>query len=249
MQSITSAPHDRFQTKASARRFAKTLTYVSFAAFAWALVYPRPYPLVIAVLAALPLVALAAILRSKGLYNIEGRRNDSRPSLALPLILSGAILDLRTLQDVHLLHWQSLLAPAAIVAPAMMFALARADWGKHKPTALTLALFAIFFFLSYGCGVVAQADTLLDPSSPERYQTTVLDKRASRGSKSTTYQLRLGPWGPRPNPEFVAVPHWQYNSFTRNDAVCIDLRRGALGIAWYQLFRCQKTAGDEPSSR
>jgi len=68
------------------------------------------------------------------------------------LILSGAILDLRTLQDVHLLHWQSLLAPAAIVAAAMMFALSRADWGKHKPTGVTLILFAIFFFYLMAAG-------------------------------------------------------------------------------------------------
>ncbi|HEY6371560.1 MAG TPA: hypothetical protein VIX37_13350 [Candidatus Sulfotelmatobacter sp.] len=112
-------PDERTDRIKQAAQFARTTNAITLVAAFWALVYPRPYLPVIAALALLPLVVIFEFVRSKGLYNLQGRRNEARPSVALALILPGPILMLRALRDIHLLHWQSVI-PAAVILAAVL---------------------------------------------------------------------------------------------------------------------------------
>lgn len=233
-----SGPHNRAENAASAKRFANTLTYATLGSFVWALIYPHPYPVVIAILVCLPLIAIAAIARWKNVYNIEKRASGSRPNLAFPLILPSLILALRTLHDVYLLHWQSLLPPAAIVTAFIAPLLSRANWSKRKAVVPILTLYSLLFFFPYTCAALAQANIILDGSTPERYHTSVLGKRISAGGRRTTLYLQLGPWGPRRDSNEVAVSRSLYTAFAPGEPICIDLRSGALRFPWYKLSAC-----------
>ncbi len=230
-------PDERTDRIKNAAQFAKAVNAIALVAGFWAWVYPRPYLPVIAALVLLPLVVIFEFVRSKGLYDLEGRRNEARPNVALALILPGPILALRALRDLHLLHWQSVIPAAVIVAAVLVLIVARAGEEKRKTAFSFLLLFAGLFATYAGC-VIADADVLLDRSSPVAYRAEVLSASVSHG-KTTTYSLQLGPWGPRQNPEDVDVTSSVYNNVAPGDSVCLLLYPGTLRIPWFTVSPCR----------
>jgi len=220
---------------AAAANYAKYLTWFSYAAGAWGWFYPQPYSLVILILAALPLAAIFLGLRTKGVYQFEGRRNEARPSLAAPVICPGAVLSIRALYDLSFLHWQQLLSPILFVTVVLTALLASADPSIARRRWPLLTIFFLSAF--YGLGATAMADALLDGSAPQIYQTQVLHKRISTG-RHTTWYLRLAPWGPQDQNSEVGVPRSLYSSVQPGQTVCAHYHPGALKIPWYVVSYC-----------
>src|SRR5258708_12495764 len=73
---------------------------------------------------ALPFIAIILLARSHGLYQIEGRRNDARPSLAGAFIFPSCILAFRAIQDLHFLEWKPLVLASLAFAAVRPFSLA-----------------------------------------------------------------------------------------------------------------------------
>lgn len=227
---------DRKQRVAHAKQTAKVLNVIAWIALLWGFVAPRPYHLVISVLAALPIVSLVLLVRSRGIYQIEGRRNDARPSLAVPFIFPGMVLVARTVQDIHLLEWTSILVAAIVCALLLLLVVSACDRAIRKRpwTAVVILVFGAF----YGWGLIAQANALLDTSPARVFQVAVTGKHMSSG-KTTTYYLRLEPWGPKTASEDVTVPSPLYHYADVGVTVCVDLYPGALRIPWYEVDRCR----------
>ncbi len=225
----------RSERIATARSVATWLNWIAWIAAVWGWFYPRPYWLVILVLSGLPIVAALIGLRSRGLYQFEGRRNDLRPSLASPVILPGAALAIRALSDLHFLHWQYLIPLAMIVCFAITAIITAADPIIRQRRWPVLTIF--FLTVMYGSGVAAQADMFLDRSNPRRFSTEVLKKHVSRG-RSTSYMLTISPWGPQSTFTDVEVSARDYNSIQPGQSVCIYLFPGALRIPWYLVRPC-----------
>lgn len=219
----------------NAYRFAKYLTWASGVAAVWGWFYPRPYLPVILILAALPPIAIYLGLRTKGVYQFDGQRNDARPSLAVPVIVPGLILALRAIYDLSFLRWQQLLSPIFLVTIVMTALIAAADPKTGKQRWSYLAV--LFIAAGYAGGATAMADSLLDHSTPQVFQAEVLHKRISSG-RSTTWYLQLAPWGPQDHPDEVSVHSSLYNSVQPGQTVCIYLYPGALKIPWFQVARC-----------
>ncbi|HXJ12447.1 MAG TPA: hypothetical protein VNH19_09260, partial [Candidatus Limnocylindrales bacterium] len=98
-------------------------------------------------------------------------------------------------------------------------------------------LATLFIAVAYGGGVTAMTDTLLDRSLPRVFQTEVLNKRISSG-RSTTWYLRLAPWGPQAQPAEVSVHSSLYNSVQPGQIVCVSLYPGTLKILWFRVAHC-----------
>lgn len=228
----------RTERLAAAANYAKYLTWVTWAASAWGWFYPQPYTAAILVLAALPLAAILLGLRTKGVYQFDGRRNDARPSLAVPVMTPGFILALRALTDLSFINWKQLLAPLLFVTVAFTVAVASADPVSTRKRWPLLAIFFIAGF--YGGGVSALADALLDRSSPQVYQTRVLHKHVSTG-RHTTWYLRLAAWGPQAQTSEVGVPRLFYSSVQPGQTICVHYHPGALKIPWYLVAPCPST--------
>jgi len=229
----------RTERLAAAANYAKYLTWLSYAAAACGWFYPRPYTAAILVLSALPLAAILLGLRNKGVYQFDGRRNDARPSLAVPIMMPGFILALRALTDLSFLHWQQLLAPLLLVTAGLTVFIASADPNIAARRWPVLLLFILS--LAYGSGVTALGDALLDHSRPQIFQTQVLFKRIDTGSRHTTWYLRLAPWGPQQQTSEVGVPRSFYSSVQLGQTVCVHYHPGALKIPWYLVARCPAT--------
>jgi hypothetical protein len=74
-------PAQRLARLAMARKLAKALHVAVIVLYVWAMVDPRPYTLVIALLAATPWLAVALVVGTRGLFRIDVPRNDGHPNL------------------------------------------------------------------------------------------------------------------------------------------------------------------------
>ena len=227
----------------NAVKFSKFLTWATWLAALWGWFYPRPYSLVILILSAVPPIAIFAGLRAKGVYQFDGKRNDVRPSLAVPVITPGLVLGLRAISDLSFLHWQQLLSPIAVVTLAMTVLITAADPKSGKQRWLILA--TLLLAVAYGGGVTAMADTLLDRSAPQVFQAEVLHKHISSG-RSTTWYLRLAPWGPQDQAADVSVSRSLYSSVQPGQIVCSYLYPGTLKIPWFHVARCPNLPSAPP---
>lgn len=84
----SSVHEDRLHGLAAGQRLARTLRIATFVVAGWGWLYPRPYNLVVTVLALLPWLAVMIAARSGGPFRINQRRNDAHPSLALAILYS-----------------------------------------------------------------------------------------------------------------------------------------------------------------
>jgi len=84
---------------------------------------------------------------------------------------------------------------------------------------------------------------LADRSAPITYQTNVLGKRADNG-RTTTYYLRVAPWGSRQDAQEIAVPLALYRIIRPGQPVNIHLFSGALHLPWYSLSPGAPSAAD-----
>lgn len=82
------------------RIVARSLGILGFAAGVWGWMYPDPYALLMAILIAVPLLAVGLAVASGGLYALmPGRAADLRPSLAAALIMPCLVLAGRAALD------------------------------------------------------------------------------------------------------------------------------------------------------
>jgi hypothetical protein len=226
---------DRLARFANAKIIAKTLKVIAGAAAAWGFLYPTPYRAAIVTLVLVPLAALLVLATNKGLYQVEGRKQDARADLSLALILPGAILMLRAIQDVQLLSWSSMLKLSALLTIVLVLVIANCD---RQLRARRWPILGFLFVMSaYAIGGLVEANSLFDKGEPQIFRSKVLEKHIATG-KTTTCYLRLAPWGPQPRSEEVTVSRSLYGAVSVGDSVCIALRPGALQSPWYVVRRC-----------
>jgi hypothetical protein len=113
---------------------------------------------------------------------------------------------------------------------------AKAKWADASLGKKQIVVFYILAFC-YGLGAVSAINGYFDGSDPVLYRATVLGKRVSHG-RTTTYRLTLVPWGPRTAENTVEIPKEMYDVINTGDSVCPSVKRGALGVAWYDVFGC-----------
>ncbi len=233
----------RLELLLAGRRFAKGLSIVSAIIALWGMFYPYPYELAILALVALPVVAVEKARRSRGLFRIDEEPNDVHPSVALAFFLPGSVLALRALLDYEVLG--SFLTAVFCVAVSLILILIayNADPAVRARKFKPILLFALG--LMYGYGVTIEANCLLDHSPGIPFEVTVEGKHISSG-KHTTYRLELPPWGPKSEPNTIAVGQATYKWIEKGDVVILTLRKGALGIRWFYMRSWQR--GNEVSS-
>ena len=196
---------DRLARFAKAKIVAKTLTIIAGAAAAWGFLYPTPYRAAITTLVLVPLAALLVLATNQGLYQVEGRKQDARADLSLALILPGAILMLRAIQDVQILSWLAIIKFSALLTIVLVFVICDELRSPASRRARRWPILAFLFLVPmYTTGALVEANALLDKGQAQMFRSQVLAKRISTGRTTTRY-FRLAPWGPQSRPEEVTV--------------------------------------------
>jgi hypothetical protein len=191
---------------------------------------------------ALPWVAILLVAKFAPYYRFGGPRNSPLPDLSLVLIIPGLFLILHALQRIAPIGWRGplllTLSGSAILAGVAFWC---DPWlKKHRGTTVLLLILCC----GYGYGAGMQLNALLDRSTLETYRVIVVSKYVSQG-RSTSYHLKLAPWGPNVGGQNLMVSYSQYAAVRPGNTVCMLLRSGALGVAWSELGRC----GEESSQK
>jgi len=197
---------------------------------------PDYHHLVTTTLIALPWVAVWLVARFQPLYRFGARRNDVHPDFTPVLLLPGFLLMSRALADAHTFDWSGPLMLAFGGVLILGGAALRVDpWFRQQRWT---AVLTCVFILAYGIGAGLEIDVLADSSKPSIYPTQVLGKRVSRSSRSSTYYLRVGPWGPITGGDEIAVSPARYRATRTGDTVCVCVGKGAFRVPWYQVRDC-----------
>jgi hypothetical protein len=228
---------ERMRQLRTATWAARTVNIVAGAGALAGWFYPRPYGFIVGLLILLPWIGLGVAARFRGLVRVDAKKNDPHPTVGIAFLIPGFVLMLRVVTDIHVMNWRPVLWMAVVIALVMTFAAVRVDPLLAKNRWMALLLLGLTMPYGYGAGI--EADALLDRAAPTVYRTTLLDKHISRGSKHTDYELTVGPWGPYQTNQRIDVAPRIYYSLKRGDDVCVQVRPGALRIAWYVVGRCE----------
>jgi hypothetical protein len=229
---LGATPEERLQALEKGRRLARPINIVALAASLWGFLYPRPYPLVIAILSFLPLLALGLVARAKGILRLDRYRNDPHPHVAAVIIFPPLALAVRSLTDFYVVYWTHALWLTIGVGAVMCYAAVRADPAvRARPGGLSAI---VAFLLAYGYGAGLQANALLDRSATTTYVATISEKYVSRG-RSTSYSLKLKPWALKQNGSTVTVLPNLFKALEPGDSVIFAVRQGAFGVPWYAV--------------
>lgn len=229
---IGATPDERLEALKKGKRLARAINAVGIFSGLWGLFYPRPYELVIAILVFLPLVALALIACSKGIIRVDQNKNDPHPSLALAIMVPALALAIRSLAGLYVVRWSNALWLAIGIGALIWYATLKVDPTLATRRVGAIAWAAVALFYGYGAGL--QANAVLDRSPSTTYEATISRKYISRG-RSTSYHLRLNPWGPRQDGSSIQVARPLYDVLGPGDSVYLSLRQGAFGVQWYTV--------------
>jgi hypothetical protein len=233
---LGATPENRMATVNAAKRVQRFAAIATYVIAAWGWFYPVPYPLVISVLAALPIIVIFVVMQSNGLYRIDEQRNDVHPNFAIPFIIPGLILAMRAVVDFNVLSWQRPAMFALAIGIVMLaFSVVVDPRVRSRRVTLIALLFCTFM---YGLGAGLQANALLDRSPVAAFAPVVVGHSTTHG-RHTEYRLRVEAWGPFTNPNNVEVNRHVYAAVSVGDPVCINLRAGALAIPWYTVHPCK----------
>jgi hypothetical protein len=221
----------------SATRTARVLNGIAWPVFLWGWFFPRPYPLAIAALAILPLVAIMLVVWSNGLYVVVGIRGDRRPRLDVLFFGCGMVLCIRAVEDIGLFQRALPVVPAIIFGCGLMLVALVRDRRMWEGSWALVWLTAIL----YSYGAIVQANTLFDSSKPQIFEANVVGKRSYGSALHTAwwYYLRLSAWGPRREVNDLFVPSALYHSVLPGQKVCVSVYPGALKIHWFSVRECQ----------
>lgn len=235
-EDLGATPEERLGALARARHKNIALLVVAaaagggfnFASAAWV----RPCGVALALA---PIVTAWLCWRWPLLFAVFKRRQDPRAETSYGLLIAAFGLLLH-MGNFHFLTFRPLLPAMAllgVITLAGYYRAARSGYGNRVLVAI------IFLAAIYAYGTVIMMDSCFDSSTGQHYSTTVLGRRVSRG-RSTTYYLRLAPWGPVFMAQDVSVSSSLYHSTQRGDTVCLALHPGRLHAPWFRVASCSE---------
>jgi hypothetical protein len=229
---LGSSEEERQATLQRARIQVGALNMATAIAVFWAMLYPRPYFLVIVALAALPLASACLVHLSRGAMVLDGKRGSARPNVAYAMLGPSMVLALRAFLDWHILGWSGFLLPFAVFAGTIIGFLLLSTVGDAQRKAGTVA-FVCFVGIALSYGLVLFINCRFDHSVPAIHRAEVLARRISRGRRSTTYYLTVRPWIDGDYTREISVPGSTYGWHAEGSTVLIGVRSGALSMPWY----------------
>ncbi len=227
---------DRRDKLAKAKKIAQVINVTAIVYFIWGICYPIPYNMVVLVGIAIPLLALAILIKYKTLVNFINykRKNGVRPSLQETFIGCGGILLLRAFMDYKPLYYTKCIIPTLILWAFWCLALnpilPKIGIGKSKYD----FIWASLFMLPYCYGAIVLCNCRYDQSKALHYQTTVV-KKFETYNKGTSYYLTIDKWGSKKWPEDIKVSEVEYERVQERQVVIIDLKNGLFEIPWYYI--------------
>src|SRR5262249_14946217 len=146
----------------------------------------------IAVLAVIPLIAIALVISSRGAIRIDGTASGIRPFVIAPLLFPVLVLALRASRDAFIFDDLKALVYAIVTGLVIAVILAVVD-PKLKEKLPSVAG-TVLLSCAYAFGVVTLANELLDRAQPAVFHPVVVKKYVFSG-RPTEFRIRLSDLG------------------------------------------------------
>jgi hypothetical protein len=182
-----------------------------------------------------PLLGLMVMWYSKGLIKFYSnlRRSTHFPTF-FGLFFPSVTLIAASLAKYKIFNAGHLWLPWLVVGVCFLLLLYKVGSNKSVGnTGLQLVLMT-FVSILYGYGSIMYTNGAFDNGPHQTFSALVLQRRITHG-KSTSYYLKIGPWGPRKNIQEVEVGKSLFMETQINDSVEIVFHSGRLHIPWYQV--------------
>jgi hypothetical protein len=189
--------------------------------------------LCVVLLALVPLVSAWLVRSSPLLYTILKKKKDPRGDVGWPIFIAGLAFIFRT-TGIHFVSMGPMIFSMVVVAIALAALFYNAASSSARSAWVALLMFAGL----YGYGLIAATDIVFDNSPAAAYAATIVSGHVSHG-KSTTYYLRLAPWGPIDHEKDVSVSYTVYHHAHLGDSVCTTLHNGSLHAPWFRVTTCE----------
>lgn len=214
---------------------AKILNGLGIIVALWVFFFPRPYQYAIITCVSLPLITLLVIKYWKGLIRLDTEKGSAYPSAPVPIMLPGLILSLRAMLDFSIDDYSKLYVPVVVIAVIFTAVLAMII-NKEKPNTKAKYFVTILSFLmlafAYGYGAVVTSNCVFDESSPQKFSTTIVNKKKTESRKFDSYDLYLSPWGIKTEVQKVSIDEDLYNQLQDGDEVSVYIFKGKFEIPW-----------------
>ena len=240
-QELGATPEQRRGALAAAKQI-NVATWVVDALAAVAFAFgPAQYRIAAMVVLTLAPVAAAYMLYQQPLlYGFFKAKADPRPDVSPVLMISafGLLIGATKVNFISTSLLLPFIALGTLVSLSLFLPAAR----KNPRFAGTL-MGLLFICALYGWGLTAAIDTVADASVPHAYSVQVLGGHISHGSRSTSYYLKLEPWGPYANVDSqMKVSATMYYATPPGQIICLALHTGALHAPWYEPVPCDNGA-------
>lgn len=226
-------PRQRLLNNARARKTARKLEIGVGILIAWAWFFPRPYSLVLALLAAIPIAVLLLCRSCPQRFSIANRPDGgARANHVGLLFLPAGALALRALWDSRLTDALQLILPSLLgtLAWVVLVIWAEPEYRKFPKRLLVVA----FIGAVYSCATIALINALLDDSAGTPHTVHVSDRQRSTGRNSNN-TLNVYPCGPHPYKCDSYVSDRDYAAIEAGEEICLYTFPGALGIERFHL--------------
>ncbi|HZZ38841.1 MAG TPA: hypothetical protein VFE06_06905 [Acidobacteriaceae bacterium] len=236
-EELGATPEQRRGALAAARQInvaAWIVDALAAAAFAFG---PAQYRIAAMVVLTLSPIAAAYMLYQQPLlYGMFKAKVDPRADVSPVLMISafGLLIGAAKVNFISVGLLLPFIVPGALVFLAVFYSSAR----KNPRFAGTLTGL-LFLSALYGWGLAAAVDTVADASVPQAWSVQVLGGHISHGSRSTSYYLKLEPWGPYAAAATqMKVSARMYYATSPGQIICLALHAGALHAPWYEPVPC-----------
>jgi hypothetical protein len=223
------------------RRLAGHVFLASIAVALWALLFPQPYGLCMALLAAFPVVAIGMVAFSGGQLKFVNPAGEITTYAFMIIVLTSVILAYRSF-DIHTVSWTGPGVAAIVLDLCFVGAVAFIDRPSlHGRLLFALAVLGLF----WGIGCANFANALLDIAPKQIFRPTIGSYTITQGTSSGrtggggySRHFVVGPWGPMTRPQDTVVSEFLYQRTKAGEPVCVSLGRGFFGAAWYSFEGC-----------
>ncbi|MCE3278328.1 MAG: hypothetical protein K0S44_519 [Bacteroidetes bacterium] len=218
------------------------LEWISIVFCVWFWFFPIPYKYLFAIVLCLPIIGLIlnGLARPSlaSLVSISHSEGELKYDLADFIEFPGIVILIRVLTDFEFESFYSIIKVGTIGFIILLLILTT----THKLVERSNKnKWLIYFSVVGNIAIYSYAATygincIFDNSKPKVYLAEVIQKSTTRSRRhSTTYYLKVEPWGHHRDPESISVSSSQYNETNVGQSVKIYYREGLLNIPWYNL--------------
>lgn len=218
------------------------LEWVTIGFAALFFIYPEPYDTLLGILLVIPILGMLinGLDRPSMATLVQvsaGKNGEDKYDVADFIDVAAWVILFRVFIDYEFESYYSMIIPgtvSCIIILAILF-LTHKRIENSTRNRWWIYTSLIFNVCLYSYAGTYAANCTYDYSKPAVYEAEVVNKRISKGRRSTSYQVEVTPWGHHHDTEEITVSRIQYNKIEVGEKVKIDLKEGLFGIPWYYL--------------